>query len=287
MPKYTYPCGAKILYDKEDSGKQFICKTCGQQHYYPVEIKEAKEVPLDFWGKFLIFWGSLLKRLSTKKFTAIKAPVSRPQLEQRWQMPFLQRIKLIPGKLASLPLPLATMKNELIQAGWRKQGGPIKLTLSPNQLGPPDWQACAARMLRHAEELAPHLSIPMMVPRIEFSGVRPDTGGSFEVDGEGYVVIKLKASLRKQSDVALAVLAHELCHYILGSNGIRKENTLQNEKLTDTCMFVLGFGQIFLRGYNKARFMSNMKYGYLTTIEYYLLHWRIKQDWSQNNRLSG
>jgi len=71
---------------------------------------------------------------------------------------------------------------------------------------------------------------------------------------------------------AQAILAHEVCHYILNNSGIRKSDTEQNERYTDLCMFVCGFGQIFLAGYKRetaqSEYRRGHRLGYLTDAEY-------------------
>ena len=100
-----------------------------------------------------------------------------------------------------------------------------------------------------------------MVPELSFQDELFHTiGGTFRVKGDGSVTITIKKSLSHQPRVALAVAAHELCHYILGNNNIRKENTLQNEKMTDVYMFFLGFGKIFIEGHQE---ISGTTHGYL------------------------
>ena len=53
---------------------------------------------------------------------------------------------------------------------------------------------------------------------------------------------------------------------------------LENEKLTDVCMFVMGYGEIFLSGYkyHSVTYRTNHKLGYLKTKDYLELNKYIK-----------
>lgn len=136
-------------------------------------------------------------------------------------------------------------------------------------------------MLRHAGEIGTGLSIPIFVPRIIYQDTGNNTGGLFEVDEDGYVTISIKSEFKYKNSAIDAVLAHELCHYILNSAGIKRQDTLENEKITDVCMFVLGFGRIFLAGYKEEIFRQNYRYnhklGYLTDAEYFSLKHEIEK----------
>jgi hypothetical protein len=71
-----------------------------------------------------------------------------------------------------------------------------------------------------------------------------------------------------------AILCRELSHYILFANGIRMVERVDNERLTDVGMFVLGMGAIFLYGFRPKDVAFNQcghQMGYLTDEEYHFL----------------
>ncbi len=126
-------------------------------------------------------------------------------------------------------------------------------------------------LLRHARRIAPGFEVPYMVPRVLVEPI-PFAAGQFEVDEEGWVTIKVGSDFFEDKLAAQAILAHEVCHYILGNSGIRKSDRELNERYTDLCMFVCGFGQIFLAGYKREtaqhEYRPGHRLGYLTDAEY-------------------
>jgi hypothetical protein len=126
-------------------------------------------------------------------------------------------------------------------------------------------------LLRHARQIAPGFEVPYMVPRMLVEPI-PFAAGKFEVDEEGWVTIKVGLEFLEDKLAAQAILAHEVCHYILDNSGIRKSDTELNERYTDLCMFVCGFGQTFLAGYKREtahnEYRPGHRLGYLTDAEY-------------------
>jgi hypothetical protein len=93
---------------------------------------------------------------------------------------------------------------------------------------------------------------------------------------------------------ARAILAHEVCHYILGNSGIRKSDFTLNERYTDLCMFVCGFGRVFLAGYKREyarhEYRPGHRLGYLTDTEYefaqqYVMQLRQSEELAPPNEL--
>lgn len=126
-------------------------------------------------------------------------------------------------------------------------------------------------LIRHAKRTTPGFNVPQLVPRVLVTSI-PFAAGMFEVDEEGWVTIKVRSDFFQDKLAAQAILAHEVCHYILENSGIRKNNTESNEKYTDLCMFVCGFGEIFLAGYRRETaqqdYRPGHRLGYLTDDEY-------------------
>lgn len=87
----------------------------------------------------------------------------------------------------------------------------------------------------------------MMTPRVVVERL-PDAAGQF-VEDDGWVKITVGSEFLREPAAAQAILCHELCHYVLGANGIREPTTKSNERLRDVAMFVFGLGEVFLAGY--------------------------------------
>jgi hypothetical protein len=124
-----------------------------------------------------------------------------------------------------------------------------------------------AILLNHARRVAPGFIIPHMVPRI-LSESEETRAGYFEVDRAGWVKISINSKFLKYQSATQAILAHEVCHYILENSGIRKANKNLNERYTDLCMFVMGFGEVYLARYKRESTQHKYRIGYLNDNEY-------------------
>lgn len=77
------------------------------------------------------------------------------------------------------------------------------------------------------------------------------TAGSINLNHEKEVYIDLNKNLlskRKSREIILRVLAHEICHKLLYTNGLELSDTLENEICTDLAAIYVGFGQITIHG---------------------------------------
>lgn len=135
--------------------------------------------------------------------------------------------------------------------------------------------------LAHIEQVAPGFSVPIRVPRVERTHLA-DEAGQFVVK-DGWVSITLSEELIAQTKTVRAVLAHEVCHYVLNNSGIREDETENNEKLTDLCMFVCGLGEIFIEGYKDEivhkEYRVGHRLGYLSDAEYQFARRYVKKKW--------
>jgi hypothetical protein len=141
------------------------------------------------------------------------------------------------------------------------------------RLAPPgSLEPFVAALLRHIRAVAPALSVPFMTPRIEIAQMI-DACGRF-VEDDGWVKFVLRADFAVDIAASRAILCHEVCHYVLGANGIRFSDRHDNERLTDVAMFVFGLGAIFESGFRStgaAISRRGYRMGYLTDAEYQFL----------------
>lgn len=163
---------------------------------------------------------------------------------------------------------------ELAKIGWATAESlqNPNFSLSPEQLSNAgSLEATVQRLLRHAQVVAPGFEIPSMVPRVLVEPMLM-LGGQFVVDEEGWVTLKVNSSFFNDPLAAQAILAHEVCHYILENSGLRKSDRELNERYTDLCMFVCGFGPVFLAGYKREvatkDYRLGHRLGYLSDAEY-------------------
>lgn len=169
---------------------------------------------------------------------------------------------------------LKSQLQELANLGWAKNESSwyLKFSLHPRDIS----EAISAErvieiLLNHAMRVTPEFSIPQMVPRVLVESI-PFAAGEFVVDEDGWVTIKVSPHFFNDKPAAHAILAHEVCHYILENSGIRHGDFEVNERYTDLCMFICGFGEIFLAGYKRESAQNDYRpghrLGYLTAPEY-------------------
>ena len=169
---------------------------------------------------------------------------------------------------------LKILLEELIERGWAKEAGAwdSEFALQPIDLADADTLDRVVKvLLDRARCVAPNFSVPYLVPRIVVES-KPTGVGQFEVDEEGWVTITVSPAFFDDKLAAQAILAHEVCHYILENSGIYYRDVELNERYTDLCMFVCGFGQIFKSGYQRQpaqnEYRPGHRLGYLTDAEY-------------------
>lgn len=178
---------------------------------------------------------------------------------------------------------LKSQLKELVKSGWAKDETQwySKFSINSsdliNEITPAQ---VIEKLLTHARRVTPEFSVPRMVPRTVVEST-PFAAGRFEVDEEGWVTIKLSPDFFDDKLAAQAILAHEACHYILENSGIRYRDFFVNERYTDLCMFVCGFGEIFLAGYKREsaqnEYRPGHRLGYLTDAEYKMANRYVKE----------
>ncbi|MFZ4556474.1 MAG: hypothetical protein ACOYN8_08865 [Pseudanabaena sp.] len=182
---------------------------------------------------------------------------------------------------------LANQLQELATQAWTtEQSFQSPLLLNPSDFGNISAPAQVVEVLiRHARRTTPGFNVPHMVPRIQVVSLTA-AAGMFKVDEEGWVTIQLGTNFFQDKLAAQAILAHEVCHYILENSGIYKSDVDLNERYTDLCMFVCGFGELFLAGYRRdpaqQDYRLGHRLGYLTDDEY-----RFAQQYVIQLRQSG
>lgn len=160
--------------------------------------------------------------------------------------------------------------DKLIATGWQTSRANGKLSLPPASIANLSPEETVRALLAHIGKVAPGFSVPIRVPNIKRVRLASEAG-QFIVE-DGWVSITLSDELVSNRKALQAVMAHEVCHYVLNNSGIRENETENNEKLTDVCMFVCGIGEIFVNGYKdesvQGEYRVGHRLGYLTDSEY-------------------
>ncbi|MBI3327717.1 MAG: hypothetical protein HYZ81_13580 [Nitrospinae bacterium] len=172
---------------------------------------------------------------------------------------------------------LKRMLEELATVAWKSAEALQQpaFHLDPGQLldvhAEPDLERVLEAFLNHARQVAPGFSVPYFVPRVQMVPLTA-AGGLFSEAPDGWVTITVADQFLTNPPAVRAILAHEACHYLLGSAEIKEADRHQNERLTDLCMFVCGFGPVYLAGYKtgpgQSEYRRGHRLGYLTDEEY-------------------
>ncbi len=166
---------------------------------------------------------------------------------------------------------LKSQIERLATEAWHSQDSlRSQFLLNPSAFSAASPERVIEAILNHVRIVCPGLSVPLRVPRVE-TGSLIDAGGMFKTT-DGWVSIKIANHLFFDQRAVGAILAHEVCHYVLGNSGIRESNVDENERLTDAFMFVSGLGSLFMDGYTRrttnTEYRSGHRLGYLTDAEY-------------------
>lgn len=194
---------------------------------------------------------------------AIASPIEAPHQPQ--DLPGFSELKSILDWLAGNAWTNARTSDETL---WTdKTSLSEEFVLEPSDLSPANYlNEIVTILLERARVVAPGLRVPQMLPPVTYGPI-PFASGLCCVE-YGQTSIRVSREFYGDKLATQAILAHEVCHYILNSNDLGLDRSALNdyERCTDLCMFVCGFGQIFLAGYKKLP--ESERFGYLTEAEY-------------------
>lgn len=278
-----------------------LCKSCINKYFWKFTLIN---LTLGWWGTISFFLtpffilNNLIRYLGTLKLPSapIKATAPAPVPRQPSVYSFSGRSLSVPKEEFKRPASsqppaakspksssfystdytafpdLEAQLRELTTQAWTtEQSLHSQLLLNPKDfVNVAEPSQVVEVLIRHARRTTPGLNVPYMIPRVLV--VSMPAAGMFKVDEEGWVTIELGENFFQDKLAAQAILAHEVCHYILENSGIRKSDVNLNERYTDLCMFVCGFGEIFLAGYRRDAaqqdYRPGHRLGYLTDVEY-------------------
>lgn len=261
MIEVTCDCGEIFRADETHAGYSIRCRKC--QRIIPLVMKLSRSAPTPQG------WARLYQAIKTLLHFFSKHP-KRPNRRANIAAPSSRPAMGIPVTDEFRFAKLKWQIEKLAKGAWKSEESlRSELLLNPSKL-PLDSDKAIETILNHMRQIASGLSVPHKVPRIETVSLI-DAGGQFKVS-DGWVSIKLANHLLMDRRAVHAILAHEICHYVLENSGIREKDSDQNERLTDLCMFVCGLGKLFLDGYKREsirnEYRPGHRLGYLTDAEY-------------------
>lgn len=115
-------------------------------------------------------------------------------------------------------------------------------------------------------EIAAHVGIDGTYIKLQFQDdYTKEYAGNISTNG-AFTTVNLQLHSYYNLDVITAVLAHEVMHLYLYYQGISRQDTLNNEVLTDTAAVYYGYGQYLYEGYKVIETnlgLSYHKVGYI------------------------
>lgn len=115
-------------------------------------------------------------------------------------------------------------------------------------------------------DIAAHVGIDGTYIKLQFQDdYTKEYAGNISTNG-AFTTVNLQLHSYYNLDVITAVLAHEVMHLYLYYQGISKQDTLNNEVLTDTAAVYYGYGQYLYEGYKVIETnlgLSYHKVGYI------------------------
>lgn len=115
-------------------------------------------------------------------------------------------------------------------------------------------------------DIAAHVGIDGTYIKLQFQDdYTKEYAGNISTNG-AFTTVNLQLHSYYNLDVITAVLAHEVMHLYLYYQGISRQDTLNNEVLTDTAAVYYGYGQYLYEGYKVIETnlgLSYHKVGYI------------------------
>lgn len=161
------------------------------------------------------------------------------------------------------------------------------IILTKDILNSNDVEEAVTDLVKQTGNRFERLNIPFRKPRVEFTTRLPkDEPGHIEF-GSYETIIRIHPEYTDNPFALTAILCHELAHFILDHNGLRKDDQMENEKLTDLFVFRCGQGLIYLQGIYDITSQDGQtiesKFGYLSLEEMAYAHVRCASQYGISN----
>lgn len=162
-----------------------------------------------------------------------------------------------------------------------------KSFLAKETLTTDDVAQAATELVKQTRERIEKLDVPFRKPRVEFTKQLPeDEPGHIEF-GSHETIIRIHPDYIDNHFALASILCHELAHFILDHNGLRKDDRIENEKLTDLFVFKCGQGLIYLQGIVDVKIKNGQsvesRLGYLSLEEMAYAHVRCSSQYGLLN----
>jgi len=115
------------------------------------------------------------------------------------------------------------------------------------------------------KKISQHLGLPPLTFLITYTQQKSNVGGNINLDNSNDVFIEIDSKFRYDHEIALAVLAHEICHKYLHLNNLKLFPEIENEMLTDAATIYTGLGKLSLNGCEKTTSSSSTSGNTTTT----------------------
>jgi hypothetical protein len=237
-----------VLYDPTDPSNN---KLEGSIDFYEeLLIAGICAVILGVFANVISFALSSRNKVETGHQTIKEVP--QPKVSVINTKPADNKFRISVQNLLSIEKDLLMLNRE-ITGGDRPKHSPIffqsipKILLSKDKFTTDDVAKAATDLVSQTRLRIGKLEVPFRKPRVEFTRSLPNNEpGLIEFGDE--TIIRIHPDYSDDAFGLATILCHELAHFILDQNGIRKTNRAANEKLTDLFVFRCGQGLIYLQG---------------------------------------
>lgn len=153
-----------------------------------------------------------------------------------------------------------------------------KVLLTRDKISTRDVEEAIFDLVKQTEKRIGKLKVPFRKPVVEFTSNLPKNEPGHIEFGWDKTIIRIHPDFIENPFGLASVLCHELAHFILDQNGLRKSNEQENEKFTDFFVFRNGQGLIYLQGIldltANHKQTTESKLGYLSLEEMAYAHVR-------------
>jgi hypothetical protein len=218
--------------------------------------------------KLQAFWRKLSlpnKTIADADYEKINKPKEVHKLEHPVNLPSTsQKLKISSDNILWIEKEILNL-NRIINNSERPDPNPDFLQSLPAALLEKDVlteveiEKAAIQLIRQTRLRTGELKLPSKIPQIEIvSNLLLDAPGHIETSWEK-AVIKIQGVYRDNPFAVASILCHELAHFILNYNGLRKTNRDENERFTDLFVFRCGQGLIYLQGVYDVKSEANQR----------------------------
>lgn len=197
-----------------------------------------------------------------------------------WQIP-TQKVAWLEAELVRLNRELHNEERPPLELDFLQRFP--KVLLEKDDLTAKDIETAVTDLVSQTKNRIGSLDVPFRKPRVILTTKLPTNEPGHIEFGNDETLIRIHPKYVEDPFALASILCHEIAHFILDHNGIRKSNVNENEKLTDFFVFKCGQGLIYLQGildvHATQTHAVETKLGYLSLEEMAYAHVRCSSQY--------